>query len=1206
MPRPKLSPTERQRRMNERLAQWRARIPSATVASSLTSHPFRYIQPEPVSRLERVQSPIIQTPDSPETERNGLLLDDNYLADYEEHRPSSIPFRSLTLSEADNEPVLNPVLESIEQHDTAELRDLESPMDLDLTDIESQASHNLSDFDIAATPLPNNHSIPEIHNMDDTDSEYLSDSSSVILKNQLENTSNVDDDTLLDAQLRQESSSNDNIDLAAELAQHLIQFQSCSTAIHQIADRQHTNSDLEANQHEHVSLTQYNQKLISANIPKVISRPEFFTPASRQAHIPLPNWQYVFEGQGEDADLQANQDLNDIAEMANLQQDSDHLCLTCSEVEPVPLAVSFDIDSFLGFAQSLAFARQGVDFNLFPRFHTNIQNDLHLYMTVYHDYGRGERPVHVKLKKVPHYYAGRVLGHEDITFYIFFPRMYDPDKPTNFPGKSNGETHNLLRTWTDSILLPAIFRHIPATSRQHFPHSWEHARQKAVAHYKEHSTRIVDEKLLNQALLLHYSLHPQSLAAIWQDVQQQLTEPQNSLYHGAKLFFSSKNTKLRFSYSTLSAMWELFERPLTAALNLDYINQDEVWLDLGKEVAAQEYTLASEQLDADSQSVTGLLKTCCLENFARWAVFDEPNRSVTATLYPSAMLRDASNITLEMSRLSRQRREGWVFSQAYNSYKELFDAAKTKPFSNPYLQQLTWDSQITKMLQQQGRAHLTPNSKLQSSYNASKQRLWRSIKEGINLSYGVREEHRISLNFFNRVRTSLQSTGNWEASLGVIPSNSTHIRLLSTDDYLGYLASNANKYMAAFEWISTLTQGQRTSYEHCKLMTMLLQALPYTFDSGPISRQNELWKSQFQRRKGGVQVLGMGFKNTLATFGYMWHLPRIDWESMSFQAQITDQIAFTSSMLRDNYRRNALQVKNAKHDYARLEAAGQWLATYRDSENCLFMIFQFMIWLIIRAFRKEVWSHFKPQIYEYMYQEAEKGQLPLCEKSIQLLFTDEARAKMKVVTSARIKTKSIKLLVSRLWGIRDQNQNQRGPWENIPFRVLCLRAVELVEEHCSLQLGKAFHNTLQRYFIATNWLMPHPRDSQFFQKNQQKETMWIAVYHRRMIHSAVKWDANISLDLLLSTTLKEPTRYRYKGRPIGSIERMSDEKRQECKQLEYEYMPDWHIAYGDNGFIMRGSPDEQLADYLLPDATLSMVGEALERVWQQEYDGLPD
>jgi len=71
-------------------------------------------------------------------------------------------------------------------------------MNLDLTDIKLQANYNLSDFDIAAIFLPNNYSISEIYNMNNIDSEYLSDLSSVILKNQLKNISNINNDILLD------------------------------------------------------------------------------------------------------------------------------------------------------------------------------------------------------------------------------------------------------------------------------------------------------------------------------------------------------------------------------------------------------------------------------------------------------------------------------------------------------------------------------------------------------------------------------------------------------------------------------------------------------------------------------------------------------------------------------------------------------------------------------------------------------------------------------------------------------------------------------------------------------------------------------------------------------------------------------------------------------------------------------------------------
>jgi len=45
------------------------------------------------------------------------------------------------------------------------------------------------------------------------------------------------------------------------------------------------------------------------------------------------------------------------------------------------------------------------------------------------------------------------------------------------------------------------------------------------------------------------------------------------------------------------------------------------------------------------------------------------------------MLRDAQDMTVEMSRPSKKRQQGWVYSQVYNSFKEMYDAAKTKPFS---------------------------------------------------------------------------------------------------------------------------------------------------------------------------------------------------------------------------------------------------------------------------------------------------------------------------------------------------------------------------------------------------------------------------------------------------------------------------------------------------------------------------------------------
>ena len=46
--------------------------------------------------------------------------------------------------------------------------------------------------------------------------------------------------------------------------------------------------------------------------------------------------------------------------------------------------------------------------------------------------------------------------------------------------------------------------------------------------------------------------------------------------------------------------------------------------------------------------------------------------------------------------------------------------------------------------------------------------------------------------------------------------------------------------MAAFEWITALHPTGAVSYKHCKVLTMLLQALPFTFDLGQIEKRGEL------------------------------------------------------------------------------------------------------------------------------------------------------------------------------------------------------------------------------------------------------------------------------------------------------------------------------------------------------------------------------
>jgi hypothetical protein len=52
----------------------------------------------------------------------------------------------------------------------------------------------------------------------------------------------------------------------------------------------------------------------------------------------------------------------------------------------------------------------------------------------------------VLLHHVTYYYLRRVLSHEDILIYVFFPCMFTAKRATNFPRKGGSDEHHLLYT----------------------------------------------------------------------------------------------------------------------------------------------------------------------------------------------------------------------------------------------------------------------------------------------------------------------------------------------------------------------------------------------------------------------------------------------------------------------------------------------------------------------------------------------------------------------------------------------------------------------------------------------------------------------------------------------------------------------------------------------------------------------------------------
>jgi hypothetical protein len=206
------------------------------------------------------------------------------------------------------------------------------------------------------------------------------------------------------------------------------------------------------------------------------------------------------------------------------------------------------------------------------------------------------------------------------------------------------------------------------------------------------------------------------------------------------------------------------------------------------------------------------------------------------------------------------------------------------------------------------------------------------------------------------MKNSLQLVGEWDTTPDLVEANLDYFFQISTRNFTLFLAMNVNKFLALFEWIKSFTSDGYIDYEYCKVMTMALQAVPFSFDIGKIQNRTEIWKCGFQRKGNGPLHLGIGVERIIKRSGYGFIRPRIDWETMQFREEVKEKIAFNESILREYYRRNWYSIRDIKDDIARIEIAGKWLRVYYYSKPLEEFIIGFFTIHLIKSYRKYIFQ----------------------------------------------------------------------------------------------------------------------------------------------------------------------------------------------------------------------------------------------------------
>lgn len=520
--------------------------------------------------------------------------------------------------------------------------------------------------------------------------------------------------------------------------------------------------------------------------PSVLGLKDKITPErlARQQSPTAAQWEGMFCG---------------LASEARLQRPK-RICLHQEETQAIEPDVAFDIDSFLGFANSLAVARKGLWVQPAPQKRQNMNTDVHLETTVYPTGNNPEHPVQsslAMLRDVPQFLFGRVEGAHDITVHILFPHI-----PV-VGDKFSALTHEQLSRWTDQVFNPAVHQFYPAHYTQHLPASFRHAWASSKAHQVE--GRKIETTSYQSQLAMGYHLQPQHLESLWTTMLATIhSTPGLADFREAQIIIGAKGTKLQFkneaSKPTLLDTLEGFQSYLDGVIRMEFVQLDRFYVDIGKEICAPVSHVRSQQMHGEEEAQVYSWKRCCLEQYMKWMYDDQPPSTHQAgqRYYEQNMLYEASSLTSLTPKKSKLREGGLIYSQFYGSVKEISDAAKCKPFENDGLEEMALDPQIREGARNAAGGRRREGRIVEQAYLASKHRVRDALEDSRQKSFGIREEHRVSWTLFRalQARLDLEHRPSLKITLTGCPSYAWAVK---TAVYLDFLWRSADKFATGFE-----------------------------------------------------------------------------------------------------------------------------------------------------------------------------------------------------------------------------------------------------------------------------------------------------------------------------------------------------------------------------------------------------------------------
>jgi hypothetical protein len=887
---------------------------------------------------------------------------------------------------------------------------------------------------------------------------------------------------------------------ALRLATQLRHFQGCTYEQHDEADGLHQEHHQRPDVHSACSSLREITMLLRGDdgegtpLPDVLGNPKLMKPADLRD----VNCRSAFEGT-------SPEDIGTPDE--NLPR---NLCLAqhhASSNKNRTAHTTFDIDSICCFPTSLGIARQGI--NWFPKPHSflNFGGDVHFSLKVptYDRHGDlAER--YIPLHKVPHYCFGSLIGMESLFIYIFFPALHlesDYEHTTYLSSQDQ-------QLWYDAALSPALKETIGCSNiLQHYPASAHITNLDSTAL----STESLARKESAREQLLRYALQPQHLDPLWNRILESIADnPGLGRFEGATLFMNAKNTKLEHMDASLTAAYGRWGECWSRVTDPQFHNKDRTFVDLGKQVTSEDSALPYDRLPDSHEAEVFLWRKCCLDAYARTREVFNPNGSRAKgnprrTTYPWATMRDTMGQTLFSLPRGKESVDGLIYSQFYGLIKTPFDTSKAYVFHNESLENLALDPGYIRSLQQEGSGVSFSKAVCEFAYLHSKKRAHANLTDNRWKSYGIREEHRVSLGMMEEICEQWRQWDLYDDSIDDIDSPLPYY-VAPTRELLGFLYAQINKHCLLFE--STLAHTARTySLPETMVMVVALRALRFCYGSNLIQQESLLYKNRWEQTRGQKTTIkeGLGMRETMERCGIGWFLPKFNWATWRLAPPHGDNMLVGNLLMHKEYKRRWQAVKDLRDVYVRFNQAEAWYDQYRIGRNpgLLGKWLEYLHALNLEQFDADVWratltaNRRSPELTPEAIQR--DGEVEYCYWGMKEMFlVDGAVGMPHLVTGNKMRFERVADLLSFLF-LWDDGQERLG-WGEKPYRVIVRKSFELIELRLGYRKAERWFDEFLHLIRLTHWILPYPSNTALIaatktsrERGLKRRMMWFsAVY----------------------------------------------------------------------------------------------------------------